>query len=105
MLQKVWADPRLAGLPGWLDVYLPIAEAADGGVLYVDLAGGPAYGSVCEWWSEEPEPGRRCWGGVGAMLDDVAAAMVDRRPLTRPYGRPLLPELDVGYLRWFDVYD
>lgn len=39
------------------------------------------------------------------MLDDVAAAMVDRLPLTRVRGVPYLPEVDEGYLRWFQVYD
>jgi cell wall assembly regulator SMI1 len=105
--RKAWASPRLAGwdVPGWLDTYLPIAEAADGGVLYVDLGDGPSYGSIFEWWSEDGNAGRQCWTGVEQMLDDIAAAMVDRRPLTRLHGVPYLPEVDAGYLHWFQVYD
>ncbi len=105
--QKIWASPKLAGLdlPRWLDTYLPIADATDGGSLYVDLGAGPSYGVVCEWQPEGGDLGRVCWIGVGQMLHDVAAAMVDRRPLTRLHGVPYLPEADEGYVHWNHVYD
>jgi hypothetical protein len=94
-----------SGIPGWLDTYLPIADAADAGVLYVDLSDEPSYGAVCEWYPEGGGGGRQQWSSVGEMLDDVAGAMVDRRPMTRVHGIPHLPEVDAGYLHWFQVYD
>ncbi|GAB2553570.1 SMI1/KNR4 family protein [Kribbella endophytica] len=106
MLQKIWTDPRLSGadIPGWLDDYLPIADAADEGVLYVDLSDGPSYGAVCEWYPEGGGGGSQLWSSVGEMLDDVAGAMADRRPMTR-HGVPYLPEVDAAYLHWVQVYD
>src|SRR5690349_3595938 len=82
MWQKIWTDPRRsrADIPGWLDDYLPIADAADEGIVYVDLSDGPSYGAVYEWHPESGGGGRRLWDSVGEMLDDIAHAMVDRRP-------------------------
>ncbi|WP_432942597.1 SMI1/KNR4 family protein [Kribbella sp. CA-253562] len=107
MWQKIEASPLLAGadIPRWLDAYLPIADAADAGVMFVNLSDGPSYGAVCEWYPEGGGGAAQQWSSVGQMLDDVAAAMVDRRPMTRVRGVPYLPEVDEGSLHWFKVCD
>jgi hypothetical protein len=105
-------DP--AGQPSmiWQDWFLPIAEAADTGLLYADLRDGEQYGCVWEWYPEggmQPAP---LWSGVGEMLDDVAGAMVDGRAARQGHpsgaawrGSPYLPEVEDGYLSWSPAPD
>lgn len=68
------SDP--AGQPpmDWLDSFLPIAEAADAGLLYIDLRDGDQRGCVWEWYAEGGPPSAPRWNSVGEMLDDVARA-------------------------------
>jgi cell wall assembly regulator SMI1 len=112
-----WAgdgDPAGRRTNDWLDCFLPIAEAADGGLLYVDLRDGDQFGCVTEWYPEGEASAPR-WGGVGEMLDDVASAFVDGRPALQKYASgavwpetrltPHLAEVDEGRLQWSAVYD
>jgi cell wall assembly regulator SMI1 len=98
----------------WLDAFLPIADAAVGVSLFVDLRPGDRYGCVCEF---DPESGGHVsapwWTGVADMFEDVAEAMVNGRPALQEYSngarwrlRPVLPgfEEDDDYLRWDSVY-
>jgi cell wall assembly regulator SMI1 len=125
MLQKIqhqisgsgpWpGDGDPAGRPtrDWLDSFLPIAKAADAGLLYVDLRDGDRFGCVWEWYAEGGGASAPWWGSVGEMLDDVAGAFADGRPALRAYANgavwpekrlsPQLPEVDDGYLRWSTV--
>jgi hypothetical protein len=106
-------DPAGRPTTDWLDSFLPIAEAADAGLLYVDLRDGDQFGCVWEWYAEGGGASAPWWGSVSEMLDDVAGAFVDGRPALRtdssgavwPEKRlsPQLPEVDDGYLRWFAV--
>jgi cell wall assembly regulator SMI1 len=106
-----------AGRPSmeWLDSSLPIALAADTGLLYLDLRDGDQHGCVWEWYPEGGMASAPRWSGVGEMLDDVAAAFTEGRPALQAHadaavwpekrtGR-LLPEVDDGYLSWCAVYD
>lgn len=106
-------DP--AGQPSddWLDSFLPLAEAADAGLLYVDLRDGDQFGCVWEWYPEGGMATAPWWGSISEMLDDVACALVDGRPALQAYSRgavwpekrlsPELPDIDDGYLRWHAV--
>ncbi|MEU4390580.1 SMI1/KNR4 family protein [Kribbella sp. NPDC023855] len=98
----------------WLDSFLPIAEAADAGLLYVDLRDGDQRGCVWEWYAEGGPASAPWWSSVGEMLDDVAGALVDGRPALQKYASgavwpekraPYLPEVDDDYLRWFAAPD
>jgi cell wall assembly regulator SMI1 len=106
-------DPAGRPTTDWLNSFLPIAEAADAGLLYVDLRDGDQFGCVWEWYAEGGGASAPWWGGVGEMLDDVATALVDGRPALQTYASgavwpekrltPQLAEVDEGYLRWFTV--
>lgn len=111
-----WAgddDPAGQRTAEWLDSFLPIADAADTGVLYVDLRDGELRGCVWEWYPEGGGDSAPRWGSVGEMLDDVATALTDGRPALQTYSEgavwpekrisPQLPEIDDNYLRWFAV--
>lgn len=103
-------DDDPAGRPtrDWLDSFLPIADAADAGHLYMDLRDGDQFGCIWEWYPEGGGASAPWWGSVTEMLDDVAAALVDGRPAFKTYSggaSPQLPEVDDGYLQWFAVYD
>lgn len=111
-------EPAGSRVVEWLDAFLPIGESGTSVSLFVDLRPGELHGCVCEF---SPEQGGHHtapkWGGVGAMLEDVAEAMVSRRPALQEYiegagrlenrGRPMLPafEEEDGYLRWDWVYE
>ncbi|WP_433013908.1 SMI1/KNR4 family protein [Kribbella sp. CA-294648] len=108
------SEPAGRSSMDWLDSFLPIAEAADAGLLYVDLRDGHQRGCVWEWYAEGGPASAPWWSSVGAMLDDVAGALVDRRPALRTYARgavwpekrvSYLPEVDDDYLRWFAAPD
>jgi cell wall assembly regulator SMI1 len=75
------SDSDPAGQPptDWLDCFLPIALAYDGGLLYLDLRDGDQFGCIWQWyeWSVESAPQ---WSGVGEMLDEIAGALMDGRP-------------------------
>ncbi|MET7282592.1 SMI1/KNR4 family protein [Kribbella sp. NPDC005582] len=96
------SDP--AGHPPheWLDCFLPIALAYDGGLLYVDLRDGDQFGCVWEWheWNVESAP---YWRGVGEMLAEIAGAFVDGRPAPTRYHSPDLPQVTDGYLHWGEL--
>ncbi|GAB3925636.1 hypothetical protein GCM10029976_019210 [Kribbella albertanoniae] len=98
------SDGEPAGQPptDWLDCFLPIATAYDGGLLYLDLRDGDQFGCVWQWheWSVESAP---FWSGVGEMLDEIASAFVDGRPAPTRYHSPDLPQVTDGYLRWGDI--
>jgi cell wall assembly regulator SMI1 len=113
------ADTEAAGTPsvGWLTAFLPIAEAAVGLSLFIDLRVGESYGCISAF---DPEDGGSTdaprWAGVADMLEDVAAAMVDGRPALQTYADgatwpgsrigPYLPEvIDDGYLHWVSPED
>jgi cell wall assembly regulator SMI1 len=106
-------DPAGRPTTDWLNSFLPIAEAADAGLLYVDLRDGDQFGCVREWYAEGGGASAPWWGSVGEMLDDIAAALVDGRPALQAYASgavwpekrltPKLAEVDEGYLRWFTV--
>jgi cell wall assembly regulator SMI1 len=111
-----WAgDGDPAGRPSrdWLDSFLPIAVAADTGLLYADLRDGDQFGCVWQWYAEGGMASAPWWGSVGEMLEEVAAAYIDGRPALQAYANgavwpekrlpPYVPELDDGYLRWFGV--
>jgi cell wall assembly regulator SMI1 len=105
-------DREPAGSPtsDWLDSFLPIADAADAGLLYVDLRDGDQFGCVWEWYAEGGMALAPWWSSVGEMIDDVACALVEGRPALQAYAngaaRPAerlsaqLAEVDDGYLRW-----
>ncbi|MFI5734636.1 SMI1/KNR4 family protein [Kribbella sp. NPDC051587] len=86
----------------WLDSFLPVAGAYDGGLLFVDLRDGDQFGCISEWDEGVMEPPPR-WSGVGEMLDEVASALVDGHPAPTKYHSPDLPQVNDGYLRWGDV--
>ncbi|WP_328327341.1 SMI1/KNR4 family protein [Kribbella sp. NBC_00382] len=106
-----------AGRPAtdWLDSFLPIAQAADTGFLYVDLRDGDQFGCIWEWYPEGGGQSAPRWGGVGEMIEDVAGAFVDGRPALQAYTSgavwpekrlpPQLVEVDDGRLQWFAVPD
>jgi hypothetical protein len=108
-------DPAGRPASGWLDSFLPIAQAADTGFLYVDLRDGDQFGCIWEWYPEGGGQSAPHWGGVGEMLDDVAGAFVDGRPALQAYASgavwpgtrlsPQLPEVDDGYFQWSAVPD
>lgn len=105
-------DSEPAGSPtsDWLDSFLPIADAADAGLLYVDLRDGDQFGCVWQWYAEGGVAPAPWWSSVGEMIDDVACALVDGRPALqahangaeRPARRlsPQLAQVDDGYLLW-----
>jgi hypothetical protein len=105
-------DSEMAGTPttNWLDSFLPIADAADAGLLYVDLRDGARFGCIWEWYPEGGGASAPWWSGVGEMIDDVASALMEGRPALQAYANgavwpaqrlsPQLPEVDEGYLRW-----
>lgn len=94
----------------WLDDFLPIADAADAGLLYVDLRDGDQFGCVWEWYAEGGMASAPWWASVGEMIDDVAYALVEGRPALQSYANGAvwpaqrlsaqLAEVDDGYLRW-----
>ncbi|MFI5712154.1 SMI1/KNR4 family protein [Kribbella sp. NPDC051620] len=99
----------------WLDSFLPIADAWDAGLLYVDLRDGERFGCVWEWYPEGGMESAPWWSGVGQMLEEIAGALVDGRPALRAYASgavppekrlpPQLAGVDDGYLRWSSVPD
>ncbi|TDW18971.1 SMI1/KNR4 family protein [Kribbella kalugense] len=105
-------DSEPAGSPttDWLDTFLPIADAADAGLLYVDLRDGDQFGCVWEWYAEGGGASAPWWASVGEMIDDVASALTEGRPALQAYANgavwpaqrhsPQLAEVDEGYLRW-----
>ncbi|MFC9692828.1 SMI1/KNR4 family protein [Kribbella sp. NPDC056951] len=96
-------DPAGSMSTDWLDNFLPIAEAADAGLLYVDLRDGDQFGCVWEWYPEGGPSGAPWWGGVGEMLEEIASAFVDGGAASRKGRSPELPHVDDGYLRWGNV--
>jgi cell wall assembly regulator SMI1 len=108
------SDPAGRSTMDWLDSFLPIAAAADTGLLYVDLRDGDQFGCVWQWYPEGGAASAPWWGSVGEMLDDVAGALVDGRPALQAYAAGAvwpekrlsnqLAEVDEGWLRW-DTYD
>ncbi|MGZ0148653.1 SMI1/KNR4 family protein [Kribbella sp. WER1] len=106
-------EPAGAPSSDWLGSFLPVADAADAGLLYVDLRDGDRFGCVWEWYPEGGGESAPWWGGVGEMIDDVAAALVDGRPALQAYAAgavrpgerigPELPEIDEGHLRWSTI--
>ncbi|TDW98264.1 SMI1/KNR4 family protein [Kribbella sp. VKM Ac-2566] len=105
-------DSQPAGSPtaDWLDSFLPIADAADAGLLYVDLRDGDQFGCVWEWYAEGGVAPAPWWASVSEMIDDVAYALAEGRPALQTYANgaaqpaqrlpPYLPEVNEGYLRW-----
>ncbi|WP_427892864.1 SMI1/KNR4 family protein [Kribbella sp. GL6] len=95
-------EPAGRSSGNWLGSFLPIAEAADAGSLYVDLRDGDQFGCVWEWYPEGGPASAPWWSGVGEMIDDIAGALVDEQPALLAYANEdgLLPEVDEGYLRW-----
>ncbi|MFC4147740.1 hypothetical protein ACFO0M_15900 [Micromonospora mangrovi] len=61
---------------GFCTATVPICWSLGGGMLLVDLRGGPRHGRITEWHADEGyfETG---WGGTAAMLDDVADQLDD----------------------------
>jgi cell wall assembly regulator SMI1 len=107
-----------AGRPttDWLDSFLPLAQAPDTGFLFLDLRDGDQFGCIWEWYPEGGGAPAPRWGGVGEMLEDVAAALVDGRPALEAYSSgaawpgqripPYLPEVDDdGWLAWTKAPD
>ncbi|MEU4603464.1 SMI1/KNR4 family protein [Kribbella sp. NPDC023972] len=103
-------DPAGSPTTDWLDSFLPIADAADAGLLYVDLRDGDQFGCVWEWYAEGGVASAPWWASVSEMIDDVACALVEGRPALQAYANgavwpakrlsPQLAEVDEGYLRW-----
>jgi cell wall assembly regulator SMI1 len=104
------SEPAGSPTPDWLDSFLPIADAADAGLLYVDLRDGAQFGCVWEWYPEGGVASAPWWTSVAEMIDDVAYALAEGRPTLQTYANgaarpaqrlpPQLPEMDEGYLRW-----
>lgn len=103
-------DPAGRPTTDWLDSFLPIADAADAGLLYADLRDGDHFGCIWEWYPEGGGDSAPRWAGIDEMIDDVASALVEGRPALQTYAngaiwpesrlQPQLPEVDEGYLRW-----
>ncbi|TWD79642.1 cell wall assembly regulator SMI1 [Kribbella amoyensis] len=111
------ADPAGTLSTEWLGAFLPIGESGTSVKLFVDLRPGDLHGCVGEY---SPEDGGfhsvPWWPSVGVMLEDLAEAMVNRRPACQEYAtatttawskpRPYLPTVEEdGYLRWDRVYE
>jgi cell wall assembly regulator SMI1 len=65
----------------WLPRWLPVASDHGGAELFVDLRPGPARGCVGQFDSDSWEFREPRWGGVAAMLGDVAAAFASDEPV------------------------
>jgi cell wall assembly regulator SMI1 len=77
-------DRALAGSPckgAWLPRWLPIAGDGGGNDLFVDLRLGPAHGCVRQFLRDDGAGDVTLWGGVAAMLAEVAAALTQEVPV------------------------
>jgi cell wall assembly regulator SMI1 len=82
--QLAQEDRAPAGSPckgAWLPRWLPIAGDGGGNDLFVDLRPGPAHGCVRQFLRDDGAGDAAWWGGVAAMLAEVAAALTHEVPV------------------------
>jgi cell wall assembly regulator SMI1 len=92
-------DRAPAGSPckgAWLPRWLPIAGDGCGNDLFVDLRPGPAHGCVRQFLRDDGAGDAAWWGGVAAMLAEVAAALTQE---VRVRGRRIWVD-DDGRISW-----
>ncbi|MFC9973118.1 SMI1/KNR4 family protein [Spirillospora sp. NPDC127200] len=105
-----WAERDMAALQAapagteagmWLPGWLPIANSGGGQDLFVDLRPGPLHGCVREFDRVEAD-GKVLWGGVAAMLADLAQALESGSMTVGPYEVGVVVA-DDGALYWEDL--
>jgi cell wall assembly regulator SMI1 len=61
--------------PGWLPMWLPIANDGMGCDLFIDLRSGPSHGCIMKWDKYEAVTLPPLWPSTAAMLSEIADAL------------------------------